>query len=279
MGPLHRQPRTSTRDLHELTTRTQLPHADLGPTPIRTLRRAHDLLLAAGFSLPPVCLATAPGPLAADGCSIVRGRSHPPPHLRHHPPASPDRYGGRGRDPHPPRSSGASWRSPGPGEPREHGSIARRLLLRRANASVVSSSRRMTPGRPTRVRAHRAARRPLVSARRKRGGCRGRLRLAGASAPRDGRRLAQLRRPRRPEGDDGQRPSAQVHIAHRSVAVAANTCRRPHSRTALKGERTRASMPQSRKTVVSRASGRESGHRVASRPRRDVIRRSRVSPV
>jgi hypothetical protein len=46
-----------------------------------------------------------------------------------------------------------------------------------------------------------------------------------------------------------------------------NSCRRPHSGTALKVERTRASIPESRETVVSRASGRESRHRVASRPR------------
>jgi hypothetical protein len=31
----------------------------------------------------PFCLASAPGPLAADRRSIVRGRSRPPPHLRH----------------------------------------------------------------------------------------------------------------------------------------------------------------------------------------------------
>jgi hypothetical protein len=36
------------------------------------------------FGFPtPLCLATAPNPLAADRCSIVRGRSRPTPHLRH----------------------------------------------------------------------------------------------------------------------------------------------------------------------------------------------------
>jgi hypothetical protein len=36
------------------------------------------------FGFPtPFCLATAPGPLAADRCSIVGGCSRPPPHLRH----------------------------------------------------------------------------------------------------------------------------------------------------------------------------------------------------
>jgi hypothetical protein len=53
----------------------------------------------------------ASGPLAADRCYIVAGRSHPSPHLR--PPASPGRCSDQGWASHPTRLHGASWRSPG----------------------------------------------------------------------------------------------------------------------------------------------------------------------
>jgi hypothetical protein len=55
--------------------------------------------LQAGSSPTPFCLATAPGPLAADRCSIVRGCSRPStaPPASGCPSASPDRYGGRRR--------------------------------------------------------------------------------------------------------------------------------------------------------------------------------------
>jgi len=66
------------------------------------------------FGLPtPFCLATAPGPLAADRCSIVRGCSRPPPNLRDqaalrlHPTVT-----AVGVGPFTPtRLNGASWRS------------------------------------------------------------------------------------------------------------------------------------------------------------------------
>ena len=68
-----------------------------------------------GIGFPtPFCLATAPGPLAADRCSIVRGRS--PPNTAH--PASvlplgftPTVTAAGGEVSHPARSYGASWRS------------------------------------------------------------------------------------------------------------------------------------------------------------------------
>jgi hypothetical protein len=73
------------------------------------------------FGFPtPFCLATAPGPLAADRCSIVRGRSHPPPHLRHQaaPQLHPTVTAAEGEVFHPTRSYGASWRRPAPDENR-----------------------------------------------------------------------------------------------------------------------------------------------------------------
>ena len=63
----------------------------------------------------PFCLATAPGPLAADRCSIVRGCSRPLPHLRHQaaPQLHPAVTAAGGEVSHPARSYGASWRSAG----------------------------------------------------------------------------------------------------------------------------------------------------------------------
>jgi hypothetical protein len=66
------------------------------------------------FGLPtPFCLASAPGPLAADRRSIVRGRSRPPPHLRHRaaPQLHPAVTAAGGEASHPARSHGASWRT------------------------------------------------------------------------------------------------------------------------------------------------------------------------
>jgi hypothetical protein len=66
------------------------------------------------FGLPtPFCLASAPGPLAADRRSIVRGRSHPPPHLRHQaaPQLHPTVTAAEGEASHPARSYGGSWRT------------------------------------------------------------------------------------------------------------------------------------------------------------------------
>jgi len=66
------------------------------------------------FGFPtPFCLASAPGPLAADRCYIVGAA----PALRltsglRLPPASPGRSGGRGWASQPTRSYGASWRRP-----------------------------------------------------------------------------------------------------------------------------------------------------------------------
>jgi hypothetical protein len=53
------------------------------------------------------------GPLAADRCSIVRGCSHPPPHLRRQaaPQLHPTVTAAGGRASHPARSYGASWRN------------------------------------------------------------------------------------------------------------------------------------------------------------------------
>jgi hypothetical protein len=67
-----------------------------------------------GSSPTPFCLATAPGPLAADRCSIVRGRSRPPPHLRHQtaPQLLPAVTAARGGSFHPTRLNSASWRRP-----------------------------------------------------------------------------------------------------------------------------------------------------------------------
>ncbi len=67
-----------------------------------------------GSSPTPFCLASAPGPLAADRCSIVRGCSRPPPHLRNQaaPRLLPTVTAAGGRVFHPTRSYGASWRSP-----------------------------------------------------------------------------------------------------------------------------------------------------------------------
>jgi hypothetical protein len=61
----------------------------------------------------PFCLATAPGPLAANRCSIVRGRSRPPPHLRHQtaPQLLPAVTAAGGGSFHPTRLNSASWRS------------------------------------------------------------------------------------------------------------------------------------------------------------------------
>ena len=68
-----------------------------------------------GSSPTPFCLATAPGPLAAERCSIVRGCSRPPLHLRHQaaPRLHPTVTAAGGRVSHPARSYGASWRSTG----------------------------------------------------------------------------------------------------------------------------------------------------------------------
>ena len=67
-----------------------------------------------GSSPTPFCLATARGPPAADRCSIVRGCSRPPPHLRHQaaPQLHPTVTAAGGRASHPARSYGASWRVP-----------------------------------------------------------------------------------------------------------------------------------------------------------------------
>jgi hypothetical protein len=70
-----------------------------------------------GIGFPtPFCLASAPGPLAADRRSIVRGRSRPPPHLRHRaaPQLHPTVTAGGGEASHPARSYGASWRTAAP---------------------------------------------------------------------------------------------------------------------------------------------------------------------
>ena len=73
----------------------------------------------------PFCLATAPGPLAADRCSIVRGCSRPPPHLR--PQAAPQLLptvtAAGGGASHPARSYGASWRTAALGRRRAVGSL------------------------------------------------------------------------------------------------------------------------------------------------------------
>ena len=64
------------------------------------------------FGFPtPFCLATAPGPLAADRCSIVRGRSRPPaPPASDCPQLHPAVTAAGGGSSHPARSYGASWR-------------------------------------------------------------------------------------------------------------------------------------------------------------------------
>ncbi len=73
-----------------------------------------------GSSPTPFCLATAPSPLAADRCSIVRGCSRPPPHLwsRTAPQLHPTVTAAGGGSFHPTRSYGASWRTCAPGEER-----------------------------------------------------------------------------------------------------------------------------------------------------------------
>jgi hypothetical protein len=83
---------------------------------------------------------------------------------------------------------------------------------------VCSLTRRF---RPTRVQAHRAARRPLVSAKAPAWWVSREIAPGRCSRPAPPAASTQLRRPRRAEGDDAQRPSAQVDIAHHSVAVEA----------------------------------------------------------
>jgi hypothetical protein len=86
----------------------------------------------------PFCLATAPGPLAADRCSIVRGCSRPPSHLGHQTARQlhPTVKAAGGGSFHPTRSYGTSWRTP----PRQRqGSGACRLL---ANARARSGGPR-----------------------------------------------------------------------------------------------------------------------------------------
>ena len=65
------------------------------------------------FDFPtPFCLASGPGPLAADRCYIVGAAPAPSPTSGLGlPPASPGRYGGRGWASHPTRLYGASWRT------------------------------------------------------------------------------------------------------------------------------------------------------------------------
>ena len=66
-----------------------------------------------GSSPTPFCRATAPSPLAADRCSIVRGCSRPPPHLwsQTAPQLPPAVTAAGGGSFHPTRSYGASWRT------------------------------------------------------------------------------------------------------------------------------------------------------------------------
>ena len=71
-----------------------------------------------GSSPTPFCLATAPDPLAAGRCSIVRGCSRPPPHLwsRTAPQLHPTVTAVGGGSFHPTRSYGASWRTRASGD-------------------------------------------------------------------------------------------------------------------------------------------------------------------
>ncbi len=74
------------------------------------------------FGFPtPFCLASGPGPLAADRSYIVEGCSRPPPHLRHQAALQllPAVTAAGGEVFHPTRSYGASWRSPARVEKRQ----------------------------------------------------------------------------------------------------------------------------------------------------------------
>jgi hypothetical protein len=112
-----------------------------------------------GSSPTPLCLATAPGPLAADRCSIVRGCSRHPPHLWS--PAAPQLQptvtAAGGGSFHPTWSYGASWRTPASGDERDraHPSVGGRRS--------APSQRRPSDGPDHRWWRHRFATVPIVA--------------------------------------------------------------------------------------------------------------------
>ena len=97
-----------------------------------------------GSSPTPFCLATAPDPLAAGRCSIVRGCSRPPPHLwsRTAPQLHPTVTAARGGSFHPTRSNGASWRTLDIGDEEVAAGYGRDTRF--ADVAILSSERRDT---------------------------------------------------------------------------------------------------------------------------------------